>query len=190
MGAPWSNSNNVTVLITAGTGGTGYVAVQLAKALGATYIVTAAGPENLDFARSLGADEVVDYHKQSVFDVVANGSVDVVLNNHDSNGNAARAMQKLRAPGGCFVTIAGDIAKSPPPGIKQIKYSLWAPKEIASFRQKLDTIGHLLSEGKMRVDVQGTFDFEHVREAFGAVAAGHVRSKLSVVPKKSSQPHQ
>jgi NADPH:quinone reductase-like Zn-dependent oxidoreductase len=185
-GAPWDASRNATVLITNGTGGTGYAAVQLAKALGASRVVTAVGPGNIGFAKSLGADVVVDYHKQSVFDAVDDGSVDVVLNNHNSAGNAVRAMQKLRAPGGVFVTIAGGKADNPPAGIKQIDYDLWAPKEMADFRNKLDMITGFLSDGKMRIVIQDTYDFDHVVDAFTVMAAGHVQSKLSIVPKSAT----
>ena len=50
------------VLITAGAGGVGSLAVQLAKARGARVTATC-GPKNVDFVRGLGADEVVDYTK-------------------------------------------------------------------------------------------------------------------------------
>lgn len=184
-GAPWDKARNATVLITSGTGGTGYTAVQVAKALGAARVVTAVGPDNIAFAKSLGADVVVDYHKQSVFDAVDDGSVDVVLNNHNSEGTSDRAMKKLKASGGVFVTIDGGEAKNPPAGITQINYQLEDPKEVADFRNKLDIIAGFLSEGKIRIEIQETYDFDNIRDAFTVAAAGHVRSKISVVPKFS-----
>jgi NADPH:quinone reductase-like Zn-dependent oxidoreductase len=45
------------VIVTAAAGGVGHVAVQIAKALG-LYVIGIAGPKNLDFVKSLGADEV------------------------------------------------------------------------------------------------------------------------------------
>lgn len=48
------------VLIHAGAGGVGHIAVQIAKALGA-YVVASASAAKLDFVRSIGADEVFDY---------------------------------------------------------------------------------------------------------------------------------
>ena len=53
-----------TVLIQAGASGVGTVAIQLAKAWGARVITTASSPEKLDLARSLGADETINYVAQ------------------------------------------------------------------------------------------------------------------------------
>lgn len=44
-------------IVTAAAGGVGHVAVQIAKALG-LYVIGIAGPKNLEFVKSLGADEV------------------------------------------------------------------------------------------------------------------------------------
>ncbi len=56
------------VLIQAGAGGVGTIAIQLAKHLGATVLATCSD-KNADFVRSLGADEVIDYRKQDYTDV-------------------------------------------------------------------------------------------------------------------------
>ena len=65
-GAPWTNRTKVAVAITSGTGGTGFMSVQLAKhAFGAAHVVTAAsGADKIAFVKSVGADEVIDYHVQ------------------------------------------------------------------------------------------------------------------------------
>ena len=53
-----------TVLIQAGASGVGTIAIQLAKAWGARVITTASTTEKLDLARSLGADETINYAAQ------------------------------------------------------------------------------------------------------------------------------
>ncbi len=63
------------ILITGASGGVGSMAVQLAKAKGAFVIATASG-KNEEFARSLGADEFVDYTREQFEKVVK--EVDVV----------------------------------------------------------------------------------------------------------------
>jgi NADPH2:quinone reductase len=50
-----------TVLVHGGAGGTGFAAIQLAKALGAKVVATAGGAEKLAFCRQMGADLAVDY---------------------------------------------------------------------------------------------------------------------------------
>jgi NADPH:quinone reductase-like Zn-dependent oxidoreductase len=77
-GAPWYNRSNLTVVVTSGQGGTGHVAVPMAKALGATTVVSSASTANIDWVKSLGADVVVDYTKESIWSVLPDDSVDVV----------------------------------------------------------------------------------------------------------------
>jgi NADPH:quinone reductase-like Zn-dependent oxidoreductase len=188
-GAPWkmlhgnktSAAANMTVLITAGTGGTGYTAVQLAKALGASRVVTAATGNGIAFAKMLGADIVVDYEKGSVFDAVADGSIDVVLSNHKSNTSAARAMTKLK-PVGVYVTLDGDTTANPPPGVQQIDYDLFDPKEAIHFVEYLDEIAAFLAAGKMQITVDKAFGFAGAKDALNMEAQGLVLSKVAVVP--------
>ena len=80
------------VLVFAGTGGVGHIAVQLAKAAGAKVVATASGADKAGLARSLGADAVVDHRRSEpaewaaehtdgrgfdvVFDTVGNDNLD------------------------------------------------------------------------------------------------------------------
>merc|ERR1711871_304060 len=52
---------NSTVVVTSGSGGTGFVGIQMAKAYGAAKVITACGPTTQTFCKQLGADVVVDY---------------------------------------------------------------------------------------------------------------------------------
>merc|ERR1712232_1028270 len=70
---------NKTMLILGGSGGVGHVLIQMAKAWGASQIITTCGTDHIDFCRSVGAHEVIDYHKQDWHAVLKAHSVDAVL---------------------------------------------------------------------------------------------------------------
>lgn len=59
-----------TILVHAGTGGVGHVGIQLAKWAGAKVYATISSPEKAAIAKSLGADEVINYREESVADYV------------------------------------------------------------------------------------------------------------------------
>ncbi|MFJ8659653.1 NADP-dependent oxidoreductase [Streptomyces sp. NPDC093795] len=90
------------VLVHAGAGGLGSVAVQLAKALGA-HAATTASAATADLVEALGADEVIDYPTQDFTEIL--DGCDVVL---DSLGgdNLARSLRILK-PGGIAISVAG-----------------------------------------------------------------------------------
>ncbi|QKW20740.1 NAD(P)H-quinone oxidoreductase [Kitasatospora sp. NA04385] len=83
----WSNVFQVahlrpgeTVLLHGGASGIGTMAIQLAKAVGARVAVTAGSAERLARCAELGADLLIDYHRQDfVEEVAALGGADVVL---------------------------------------------------------------------------------------------------------------
>jgi len=74
-----------TILIHAGAGGVGHVAIQLAKIAGATVFATVGTPEKAEFVRSLGADEAILYKETDFVDAVmglTNGTgVDIAMDN-------------------------------------------------------------------------------------------------------------
>ena len=78
FGNPW-NRTNLTVVITAGSGGTGSVGIELAKAWGAAHIATSTtGAAGIAFVKKLGATMVTDYKVEDIFDALPNDSVDIV----------------------------------------------------------------------------------------------------------------
>lgn len=73
---------NETVLITAAAGGTGHIAVQLAKLAGNHVIGTCGSDEKKQFLKSIGCDRVVNYREEELFTVLREEyphGVDVVL---------------------------------------------------------------------------------------------------------------
>ncbi|MFE9322527.1 MULTISPECIES: NADP-dependent oxidoreductase [unclassified Nocardia] len=90
------------VLIHAGTGGVGTVAIQLAKHLGATVATTVSG-SNVEFARELGADVVVDYRTQRFEDLLKD--YDLVVDGVGTE-SVLRSVSVVK-PGGKVIGIAG-----------------------------------------------------------------------------------
>lgn len=88
------------VLVHGAGGGVGHLAVQLAKAHGATVVATASAGK-VAFVRELGADWVIDYAQERFEEVV--GPVDIVFETVSGN-NGLRSLALL-GPGGRFVTI-------------------------------------------------------------------------------------
>lgn len=89
------------------SGGVGSFAVQLAKALGAAYVVGVCSGRNGAFVRLLGADAVIDYTQAALYEAVPNRSLDVVLDCVGGRDKWLGAKAVLK-PGGRFVTIARD----------------------------------------------------------------------------------
>ena len=95
------------VLIHAGAGGTGHVAIQLAALRGARVATTISGPEKAALAESLGAELAINYRKTDFAQAARDwsGGLDVAL---DNVGEAAmRATYAAMAPFGRIVTLMG-----------------------------------------------------------------------------------
>src|SRR5256885_638490 len=90
------------VLIHAGSGGVGTLAIQLAKHVGAT-VATTTSTANVDLVRRLGADVVIDYKKQDFSHVLHD--YDVVLNSLDKV-TLEKSLRVLK-PDGQLISISG-----------------------------------------------------------------------------------
>ena len=93
-------SANQKVLIHAGSGGVGSLAIQLAKSRGA-YVIATTSKKNSALVKSLGADEVIDYHAQAFENVVED--VDVVFDT--IGGQVQDSSWSVLKPGGILVSI-------------------------------------------------------------------------------------
>eukprot|EP00440_Ansanella_granifera_P053233 gb/GFBE01057709.1/.p1 GENE.gb/GFBE01057709.1/~~gb/GFBE01057709.1/.p1 ORF type:complete len:368 (+),score=64.22 gb/GFBE01057709.1/:1-1104(+) len=177
-GAPWAGRQNLSIVITSGSGGTGVPAIQLAKAYNASRITTAASSTNKALLQSLGATDVVDYHVSSIWDELPENSVDVVYDNYGAPGTADAAMRVLR-PGGVFIFLPGKNAatsKHPKPGVTQIDYGLCD----SSHHEDLDALAEIANAGLMKGVVQESFPLENITQALNLSFAGHVVGKVGV----------
>ncbi|NLB68868.1 MAG: NAD(P)H-quinone oxidoreductase [Lentisphaerae bacterium] len=92
------------LFVQAGASGVGVAAIQLAKELGADVVTTVSSPEKEEFARSIGADVVINRKRESISTVLSRYPVDVALD--CVAGPQLGAALETMAPGGRWVIIA------------------------------------------------------------------------------------
>jgi NADPH:quinone reductase-like Zn-dependent oxidoreductase len=166
------------LLVRGAAGGVGHVAVQLAKGRGAHVTALARGT-NIDFVRSLGADEAVDHRGARPCDL---GRFDVVL---DTVGTDLPAFRALLRPGGRMVTLAfdldrlasslGSIAGSAIHGRSRIRFFSGNPQ-----RPLFDTLADHVTRSGLRPAVDRVFSLDGTADAHRALEAGGVRGKFVV----------
>lgn len=183
------------VLIHAGAGGVGSIAIQLAKHLGAT-VATTASAANLDFVRELGADTAIDYRSQD-FEQLLIG-YDLVL---DSLGgeNLKKSLRVLK-PGGKAIGIAGPpdpafargaglnpvvrlIVATLSAGIRRQAKKLGVSYEFLFMRasgDQLRQITALIDDGALRPIVGRVFPFGQTIQALQSLEKGGIRGKAVI----------
>lgn len=158
-----------TVLIHAAAGGVGHLALQFAKAHGATVIATTSA-SGMDLVRSLGADVVIDHEHQS-FEHIAK-HVDLVLDL--IGGETQRRSWDVIREGGALISAIEE-PKEEEAHRRNIRAAhFWAHTSVAH----LDAVRHLIDSGKVRLVVQQVFDLAHAMDAHRLIEAGHVHGKL------------
>lgn len=156
------------ILITGASGGVGSLAVQLSKAKG-VYVIGTASERNAEFVRGLGADEFVDYEKQSFEEVV--NDVDVVFDTvgGDTFQKAFRTLKK----GGFQVTsvaFPADEAQKFDVGVARVQCKPNA--------EQLATIRELVETGKLRAHVATMLPLAEVKKAFELSESRRTRGKI------------
>ena len=163
-----------TVLITAGAGGVGSYALQLAEAAGATVLGTAS-EANHPYMTQLGADHAIDYRQSSVSSAVralVPEGCDVVFDcaGGESYDEGARSLK----PGGRIATIvrppnAGEAAEG---GYK----AAFIPSMPSG--EQLATIAGLIAAGSIQLPQIAIHSVRDAAAAQDLSQAGHTRGKL------------
>jgi NADPH:quinone reductase-like Zn-dependent oxidoreductase len=159
------------VLVHGGAGGVGSMAVQIAKARGA-YVIATASAANHAFLHELGADELIDYRTTRFEDAATD--LDVVL---DTVGGetTARSASVLRS-GGRLVTLVGRVPEALCAS-GQIVCPAVGPWDV---QRGLAYVAPLITEGKLRVNIDHVYSLEQIREAQQSNRDGHTRGKIVI----------
>jgi NADPH:quinone reductase-like Zn-dependent oxidoreductase len=156
------------VLIQGGAGGVGSSAVQIAKARGA-YVIATASPAHNALLRSLGADEVIDYHDAHALDAIKN--VDLVLNTVDAQ-TGLRSVGMLK-PGGILVSVVGAPPVAPC-ATGQIRCAITGPVT----GEFLGALSDLADHGQFRVNIEERLPLSQAAKSWELNRAGHTGGKI------------
>ncbi|NBC47692.1 MAG: zinc-binding dehydrogenase [Gammaproteobacteria bacterium] len=179
------------VLIHAGAGGVGHVAIQLARLAGARVAATVSGPEKASFVHELGAEYAINYKEESLLhclsDWTGGRGVDVAF---DTVGpEVFRQTIPAMAVYGDLVTIldpGGDLDLKEARN-RNLRISLelmltpqlgGLPEALAHQGEILRRCGELFDDGKLTIHVAETFPLEQAAAAHRRLEAGGATGKL------------
>lgn len=180
---------NDKVLIHAGSGGVGSLAIQYAKAKGA-YVYTTTSTNNVSWVKELGADRVIDYKTEDYKTIVKD--VDIVF---DTLGdNYTLDAFELIKHGGKVVTVIGALDEETAKMFGMADYKL--PEELAQqisakgatykyvFMQPngahLNEIKSLVEDEKIRPIIDKVYSFSESIAAFTHLALGRAKGKIVI----------
>ncbi len=183
------------VLIHAGSGGVGSMAIQIARHLGAT-VLTTAGQRNAELVKSLGADVAIDYRSVRFEDVARD--CDVVLDS--AGGETLLRSFACVKPGGVVVSI-GDTPSTAfarswglnpvmvfVVGLMSRKAEAAARKHQARFEylfmrpdgEQLRLIAQLVESGEIKPVIDKVFSLDHVGDALAYSESGRATGKVVI----------
>ena len=169
------------VLINGASGGVGTFAVQIAKSFGAE-VTAVCSTRNLDIARSIGADHVIDYTRE---DFTKNGQrYDLILavNGYHPILDYRRAL----SPGGIYISAGGSMTQIVQGMLLGRLLSRIGSKKldfmgIATTDQKdLVVIRELLEAGKVVPVIDGCYPLSEASEALRYLGQGHAKGKVVI----------
>ncbi|WP_226535775.1 zinc-binding dehydrogenase [Fictibacillus halophilus] len=181
-----------TILIHGGAGGVGGFAIQLAKNIGAK-VITTCSPENEEYVKELGADDVIFYKTEDVhariLEITENTGVDAVLDTV-SRDNATQSLKSI-AFNGRIAFIAGnpDYSAVKPfsqalsfheiaLGAAHFSNNREAQKDLATMNEEL---AKLVVEGKISTMISEKVTLEEVPAALIKLSERHVKGKIVAV---------
>jgi NADPH:quinone reductase-like Zn-dependent oxidoreductase len=174
------------VLINGASGGVGTFALQIAKSYGAE-VTAVCSPRNLDQARALGADHVIDYTRE---DFARNGQTYDLIYEVAAHHSISAYKRSLNPGGRCVIAGIGF------PKFSIVRFfamlilgplrSRFGGKEvrfmgIAKLNEKdMAVLGDLLASGKVVSVIDRTYPLGQAAEAMRYLGTGHARGKVVV----------
>ncbi|QQS23261.1 NADP-dependent oxidoreductase [bacterium] len=161
------------ILIQGGAGGIGSLAIQLAKLRGA-YVATTVATDDIEFAKSLGADEVIDYKTQDFTTIIKDYDAAFVTAQPTLEGSV-KAVKK----GGIVVSMVGPADEAM---AKEHEVTV-IPQMTQTSTEQLTRLAELVDSGKVKPQVDKVFTLDQIKEAFDFFEKNNPRGKVVVTIK-------
>ena len=169
------------ILVTAASGGVGHYAVQLAK-LGNAHVTATCGARNIEFVKSLGADEVLDYKTPEgaalkspsgrKYDAVVHCTTGIPWSTFEPNLSKNGKVIDLTPGPAAFWTFA---VKKLTFSSKQLVPLLATPKS-----ENLEYLVNLVKEGKLKTVIDSKHPLSKAEDAWAKSIDGHATGKIIV----------
>lgn len=159
------------VLIHAGSGGVGTLAIQMAKHLGAE-VATTTSAKNFELVKNLGADVVIDYKTQKFEEELSD--YDLVLDM--LGGETLEKSFKVLKKGGRLVSIKGRDTKglAGQYGVSFEAFFMWSSGEM------LSQLAHLINDGVLKPVIDRTYPIDQTQEAYDYLQSGRAKGKIVI----------
>ena len=161
------------ILVHGGAGGIGSLAIQLAKLRGA-YVATTVATNDLEFAKSLGADEVIDYKTQDFTTIIKDYDA-VFATAQPSLNDSVKVLKK----GGILVSMVGAVDEAL---TKEYEVTV-IPQMTQVSTEQLTRLAQLIDSGEVKPQVDKVFTLDQVKEAFDYFEHQNPRGKVVVTIK-------
>jgi NADPH2:quinone reductase len=166
-----------TVVAVGATGGVGSYFVQLASRRGARVVAVCRG-ENADYARRLGAADVIDYPTGDVAEALRSrypSGIDAIADMHGDEESLTRLAEQVRTGGHVASSVgAADAEALRGRGVEATNVMGLVTTEV------LEALSSMLGAGEIAAPEIRSFSLADAADALAAVATGHVRGKIVV----------
>ncbi|KAK3182789.1 hypothetical protein Dsin_030075 [Dipteronia sinensis] len=177
------SGKQANILITAASGGVGHYAVQLAK-LGNTHVTATCGARNIEFVKSLGADEVVDYKTPdgAALKSPSGRKYDAVI--HCATGIPWSTFEPNLSVHGKVIDITPGPSALLTFALKKLTFSKkqLVPLLLIAKGDNLDYLVKLVKEGKLKTVIDSKHPLSKVEDAWAKSIDGHATGKIIVEP--------
>ncbi|KAG4137833.1 hypothetical protein ERO13_D07G096500v2 [Gossypium hirsutum] len=177
------SGQQVNLLITAASGGVGQYAVQLAK-LGNTHVTATCGARNLDFVKSLGADEVLDYRTPdgAALKSPSGRKYDAVI--HCAMGIPWSTFEPNLSSNGKVIDITPGPSALLTFAMKKLTFSKknLVPLLLSPKKENLEYLVNLVKDKKLKTVIDSKHPLSKAEEAWAKSIDGHATGKIIVEP--------